>query len=139
MSYISSDQLLAKLRSEIKEITVHELREQLDEGEITLIDIRGREEWDQGNIQQSIHISRGFLELQVENYVRERDKPIAVMCAGGVRSLLGARDLRTMGYTNVASVAAGFSGWKSAGYPFVVPRTLSNDQRNRYARHIVMP
>jgi adenylyltransferase/sulfurtransferase len=139
MSYITSDQLLARLRSEIKEITVHELREQLEQEEIILIDIRGREEWDQGNIQQSIHISRGFLELQIENYARERDKPIAVMCAGGVRSLLGARDLRTMGYTNVVSVAGGFSGWKSAGYPFVVPRTLSNDQRNRYARHIVMP
>ena len=78
MSYITSDQLLARLRSEIKEITVHELREQLDQGEITLIDIRGREEWDQGNIQQSIHISRGFLELQIENYARERTKPIAV-------------------------------------------------------------
>ena len=130
---------MARLRSEIKEITVHELREQLERGEVVLIDIRGREEWDQGNIQQSIHISRGFLELQIENYARERNKPIAVMCAGGVRSLLGARDLRTMGYTNVVSVAAGFSGWKSAGYPFMVPRTLSNDQRNRYARHIVMP
>jgi molybdopterin/thiamine biosynthesis adenylyltransferase/rhodanese-related sulfurtransferase len=139
MSYMTSDQLLSRLRQEIKEITVQQLKKQLDAGEITLIDIRGREEWDQGNIAESVHISRGFLELQIENYVRDRTRPVAIMCAGGVRSLLGARDLRTMGYDNVVSVAGGFSGWKSAGHPFVVPRTLSAEQRERYARHIVMP
>jgi molybdopterin/thiamine biosynthesis adenylyltransferase/rhodanese-related sulfurtransferase len=139
MSYITSDQLLGRLKKEISEITVHQLKEQLDAGEIALIDIRGREEWDQGNIKDAVHISRGFLELQIENYVRDRNTPVAVMCAGGVRSLLGARDLGTMGFKNVVSVAGGFSGWKSAGYPFEVPRTLSTEQRERYSRHIVMP
>ncbi len=139
MSYITSDQLLAKLRKEIKEISVHELKDKLDKKEITLIDIRGRDEWEQGNIKEGRHISRGFLELQIEGHVPDRRKPIAVMCAGGVRSLLGARDLHTMGYKNVVSVAGGFSGWKNAGYPFVKPRTLSTDQRTRYARHVVMP
>lgn len=139
MAYITSDQLLAKLRQEIKEISVHELADKLDKGEITLVDIRGRDEWDQGNIKGSAHIPRGFLELQIETRQANRRKPVAVMCAGGVRSLLGARDLQTMGYKNVVSVAGGFSGWKNAGYPFEVPRTLTPEQRNRYARHIVMP
>jgi adenylyltransferase/sulfurtransferase len=139
MSYITSDQLLAKLRREIKEITVHELKQKLDNNDITLVDIRGRDEWDQGNVQQGFHISRGFLELQIETRVPDRRQPVAVMCAGGVRSLLGARDLEAMGYQNVVSVAGGFSGWKNAGYPFAVPRTLTTDQRNRYARHLVMP
>lgn len=139
MSYITSDQLLARLRNEIKEINVHELRQKLQKNEIKLVDIRGREEWDQGHIKEARHISRGFLELQIETFVSDRNQPIAVLCAGGVRSLLGARDLNLMGYSNVVSVAGGYSGWKNAGYPFVVPRNLSTDQRNRYARHLVMP
>ena len=139
MSYVTSDQLLAKLRNEITEISVHQLNQQLENNEVTLIDIRGREEWDQGNVEGSIHIPRGFLELQIETRTTNRDQPIAIICAGGVRSLLGARDLHTMGYTNVTSVAGGFSGWKNAGYSFVVPRALNSEQRNRYARHIVMP
>ncbi len=139
MSYITSDQLLARLRSEIKEINVHQLQQKLQSGQIKLVDIRDRSEWDQGHIQEARHISRGFLELQIETFVSDRSQPVAVLCAGGVRSLLGARDLQTMGYNNVVSVAGGFSGWKNAGYPFTVPRNLSLDQRNRYARHIVMP
>jgi len=139
MSYLTSDQLLAQLRREIREINVYELADQLEKGKVTLIDIRGLDEWDQGHIRGSAHIPRGFLELQIETHVPDRNQPVAVTCAGGVRSLLGARDLETMGYTNVVSVASGFTGWKNAGYPFVVPRTLSNEQRQRYSRHTVMP
>ena len=139
MSYLTSDQLLARLRGEIKEINVNELADQLEKGDVTLIDIRGLDEWDQGHIKGSTHIPRGFLELQVETHVPDRNQPIAVTCAGGVRSLLGARDLQTMGYTNVVSVAGGFTGWKNAGHPFEIPRTLSPEQRQRYSRHTVMP
>jgi adenylyltransferase/sulfurtransferase len=139
MSYLTSEQLLTKLRREIPEISVHDLAAQVDSGFVTLIDIRGNEEWDQGYVKGAVHIARGYLELEVENHVQNRHKPIAVICAGGVRSLLGARDLRTMGYQNVVSVAGGFNGWKTAGYPVETPRVLTPEQRIRYARHIVMP
>jgi adenylyltransferase/sulfurtransferase len=140
MSYLTSDQLLAKLRREIKEINVHELSKQLESNQkVTLIDVREQSEWDQGHIKGAIHIPRGYLELQVETHAPKRDQPIAVICAGGVRSLLGARDLQTMGYANVVSVAGGFSGWKNAGYTFAVPRSLTAEQRQRYSRHTIMP
>jgi adenylyltransferase/sulfurtransferase len=140
MSYLTSDQLVAKLRKEIKEITVHDLARQFNNGEkVTLIDIREQGEWDQGHVKGAIHIPRGYLELQVETHALNRNQPVAVMCAGGVRSLLGARDLETMGYTNVVSVAGGFNGWKNAGYAFSLPRTLTAEQRQRYSRHTIMP
>jgi adenylyltransferase/sulfurtransferase len=44
-----------------------------------------------------------------------------------------------MGYTNVVSVAGGFSGWKNAGFPFSKPRMLTEEQRHRYSRHTIMP
>jgi adenylyltransferase/sulfurtransferase len=140
MSYLTSDQLIAKLRRNIAEIDVHELARRMNSGaDINLIDIREPDEWAQGRVPGAHHIPRGYLELQIEAKVPQRDRPVAVMCAGGVRSLLGARDLETMGYTNVVSVAGGFNGWKNAGYKFSVPRVLSDDQRIRYSRHTVMP
>jgi adenylyltransferase/sulfurtransferase len=139
MSSLTREQLLDKLRREIPEISVRDLAAQVNSGFVTLIDIRGNEEWNQGYIKGAVHIERGFLELEVENHVQNRHKPIAIICAGGVRSLLGARDLRIMGYHNGVSVAGGFNGWKNAGYPIELPRTLTPEQRNRYARHIVMP
>jgi adenylyltransferase/sulfurtransferase len=139
MSYITSDQLISKLRREIKEIDVHQLARQLENNEVTLIDIRELDEWAQGRVEGSLHIPRGFLELQIENHLANRNQPIAVMCAGGVRSLLGARDLAEMGYTKVVSVAGGFNAWKNGGYSFSSPRMLTEDQRHRYSRHTVMP
>jgi molybdopterin/thiamine biosynthesis adenylyltransferase/rhodanese-related sulfurtransferase len=139
MTYITSDQLINKLRREIKEIDVHQLARQLENNEVTLVDIRELDEWAQGRVAGSLHIPRGFLELQIENHVTNRDQPIAVMCAGGVRSLLGARDLAEMGYTNVVSVTGGFNAWKNGGYSFSTPRMLTEDQRHRYSRHTVMP
>jgi molybdopterin/thiamine biosynthesis adenylyltransferase len=44
-----------------------------------------------------------------------------------------------MGYTDVRSLAGGFTAWKDAGRPFVVPRTLSSDQMHRYSRHVLIP
>ncbi len=139
MSYLSSDQLMAKLRQNINEISVHELKQQLNNGDVALVDIREAHEWDQGHVQGAKHIPRGYLELQIEQHTSDRNKPVAVMCAGGVRSLLGARDLETMGYTNVVSVAGGFNGWKDAGFDFKIPQTLDNEQRKRYSRHTLMP
>jgi len=139
MSYLTRDQLLSNLRKNIKEIDVNQLAKQLENNEVKLVDIREQDEWDQGHIKDSIHIPRGHLELQIETHIPNRDQPIAITCAGGVRSLLGARDLETMGYTNVVSVAGGFNGWKNAGYSFTTPRTLTGEQRQRYSRHTIMP
>lgn len=140
MSYVTSDQLIAKLRKEIKEIDAHELARRMQSDEdLTVIDVRELDEWSQGRIKGSVHIPRGFLELRVEALVPQRDQFIAVTCAGGTRSLLAARDLQELGYTNVVSVAGGFNGWKNAGYPFSKPQILNEDQRHRYSRHTIMP
>lgn len=140
MSYLTSDQLVARLRKEIKEINVHELHERLQNGDgLTLIDVRELDEWSQGRINGSKHIPRGFLELRIEALVPDRSQPVAITCAGGTRSLLAARDVQQLGYTNVVSVAGGFNGWKNAGYPFSIPRVLTDDQRHRYSRHTIMP
>ncbi|RME78656.1 MAG: molybdopterin-synthase adenylyltransferase MoeB [Chloroflexi bacterium] len=140
MSYITSDQLIARLRREIPEIDVHQLHDLLQKNpDLVLVDVRETDEWAQGRIEGSLHITRGFLELQIETYVPDRDRPVALLCAGGVRSLLAARDLQQMGYRRVVSVAGGFSAWKNAGYPFSTPRMLSEDQRHRYSRHTIMP
>ncbi|HCG00935.1 MAG TPA: molybdopterin-synthase adenylyltransferase MoeB, partial [Chloroflexi bacterium] len=65
--------------------------------------------------------------------------PVLLYCAGGNRSALAGRTLQEMGYTNVQSLAGGFSAWKDAGQRFVVPRTLSSEQMHRYSRHILIP
>src|SRR5256885_16807219 len=44
-----------------------------------------------------------------------------------------------MGYTRVCSLAGGYGAWKSAGLPLEVPFRLTDAQRNRYSRHLIIP
>ena len=139
MSRINRDQLVALAKSEIVEISAQELKQQVENGkQLTVVDVREREEWVQGHIPNSVFIPRGYLELQIEQNQPDRDAPVVVYCAGGVRSALAARNLKEMGYTNVISLIGGFNGWKNAGYAFKTPTVLTAEQRVRYSRHTLL-
>ena len=44
-----------------------------------------------------------------------------------------------LGYTDVHSLAGGFTDWKRNGLEIVMPRTLSPEKRTRYSRHLLIP
>lgn len=139
MTRLNRDQLVDLAKREIVEISASQLRQRMDAGEeLTVVDIRERDEWVQGHIPAARFIPRGFLELQIEQHQPDREKPVVVYCAGGVRSALAARNLKEMGYTNVISLIGGFNGWKNASLPFKVPRVLNEAQRVRYSRHTLL-
>jgi len=104
-----------------------------------LLDVREPDEYDQGAVPGSMHIARGLLESNVEARLGDKNAPVVVMCAGGVRSALAAKTLGELGYTNVASMDGGFNGWKDSGHQWQVPATLSAEQRGRYNRHLLLP
>jgi sulfur-carrier protein adenylyltransferase/sulfurtransferase len=107
--------------------------------EALFLDVREADEYAQGAVPGAMHLPRGFLELQVEGRVPDKDRKIVVYCAGGTRSALAAQALGQLGYSDVASMAGGFNKWKDEGRDWVTPRTLDADQRNRYQRHLLLP
>jgi molybdopterin/thiamine biosynthesis adenylyltransferase/rhodanese-related sulfurtransferase len=134
----AKDQRLADLRKKIPEVSPSEAAELQRKGSV-LIDVREPDEVAQGSPTGAERIVRGFLELRVEDVVPDPSRTVLVMCAGGARSLFAAEGLRQMGYVDVRSVAGGFNRWKQDGLPVERPRSLSAQDRERYARHILMP
>jgi adenylyltransferase/sulfurtransferase len=133
-------ELLAAARGEIKEARPDQVEAQLKTSQPpVLIDIREPDEVQQGVIPGAVVIPRGYLELRVERRVPDHEQPVVVYCASGVRSVFAAKTLEQMGYTNVASLAGGFDGWKQQGLKFSVPRSLRPDQQARYSRHTLLP
>src|SRR5450759_351590 len=133
----SSRDLLDDARRVIPEVTPQQVAK--EKGSRTLIDVRERDEFEAGHIPGALHLSKGFIEVQIEDRVPGKERPITLYCAGGTRSLLAARALHELGYSDVRSMSGGFNGWKQAGFDFEVPRVLTADQKRRYNRHLLIP
>ena len=133
-------ELLQQVKTEIEEIDVVRARELLDDSlDVTFLDVRERDEWEEGHIPGAVLLPRGSLESRIEQQVSDRDREIVVYCAGGSRSAFAAKTLEELGYENVVSLAGGFGEWKRSGNPFELPKALEPDQRSRYSRHLLIP
>ena len=131
---------LKGIKGEIQELDTTELKQHMDAGKkLAVIDVREQDEYSQGFIPSAHWISRGFLELRIEEAVPDRDTELVIYCAGGTRSALAAKSLAAMGYTNLVSLKGGFGAWKRNGYAFDVPELLTPDQAIRYSRHTMLP
>ncbi|MGZ0179320.1 MAG: molybdopterin-synthase adenylyltransferase MoeB [Acidimicrobiales bacterium] len=130
--------LLKHAKAQITEVDTDRGSQLVQEGAV-LLDVREPDEYSQGAVPDSIHISRGQLESSIENQIADKHTSLVVMCAGGVRSAFATKTLVELGYTNAVSMDGGFNAWKDEGRLWVVPTTLSPEQRNRYQRHLLIP
>ena len=131
--------LLANAKSQIVEIDTATAEARIQAGDVFVLDVREPDEYDEGALENAVHIPRGHLEAQIEGRALDHDQTIVVYCAGGVRSAFAARTLQELGYSDVLSMAGGFGKWKDEGRAWRQPVTLTADQRNRYKRHLLLP
>lgn len=109
--------LVADAKQRITEISAAEARAKAESGEAMLIDVREESDWRQGHAKGAQHLSRGIIELEIEEQAPDLAQPIICYCGGGSRSALVADNLQKMGYTNVKSMAGGLGAWQAAGLP----------------------
>ena len=132
-------ELLNATKAQIREVTTAEGDELRTKPGAVVLDVREADEYEQGAIPGALFIPRGTLESAIENQVTDKDTPLIVHCAGGVRSAFAAQSLEQLGYTDVVSMDGGFNKWKDEGRDWAVPATLDGAQRNRYKRHLLLP
>ncbi len=130
-------ELVAQALREVGELTPAEVLAQIDD--LTIVDVREADEYEQGAIPAARLIPRGILERDIAGLIPDVETPLVLYCAGGSRSALAAASLKTMGYRKVTSMAGGFERWKQEGNPWGSPTGLTSEQRTRYARHVRLP
>jgi molybdopterin/thiamine biosynthesis adenylyltransferase/rhodanese-related sulfurtransferase len=133
-------ELLTQVKSEIDEIdspAAAALRESAEPA--VFVDVRERDEWDEGHIPGALHVPRGSLESRIENAVPDRAARIVLYCATGARSAFAAKALEELGYEDVVSLAGGIVDWKRNGFPTQLPKGLGEERRRRYSRHLLIP
>ncbi len=94
---------------------VKELRERLSE--VTLVDVRQLSEWNDGHIKGAIHFEGG--RIPWEELPFPTDKPLAIQCASGNRSMIAISVLHRRGYRNLIQVEGGINQWRMNGFETV--------------------
>lgn len=89
--------------------------EQIEKGEIVLIDVREKDEWDAGHIQGAIHISLGELEAEADILkTLPKNLQIYTYCQSGSRAGRAEYKLRELGFSNVKNLG-GVTEWQRNG------------------------
>ena len=134
------EQMWLNIKGKIKEVSPEELRQRMTNGKETLLlDVREKDEVRKEYICEAELIPRGFLEMRVEELIPDKEKPIVVYCAVGVRSGFAAKTLIDMGYKDVASLRGGIERWKRSGFEVLRDLDFTQEQLERYSRQIILP
>jgi hydroxyacylglutathione hydrolase len=99
----------------VAQTTPTEAAAMLDRGEATVVDVRGRAEWEAGHLPGVQNIPVGYLAERLAEL--PTDRPVIVHCQGGARSAIAASVLEARGLTNVVNLVGGYAAWQQAGLP----------------------
>lgn len=110
----------------IKSISVEELADLQAKGNINILDVRKKSEYDSEHVLNAENAPLDYINdsmLQVD-----KNKTYYVHCAGGYRSMIFNSILRARGYDNLIDVKEGFKGIKESGHfevsDYVCPTTM---------------
>ncbi len=127
------------INKDASEIPIEETHRFIQNGDrIVLLDVREEEGIALGYIKGAIFIPMDELDEKAETLLPEKDVPVIIYCAVGIRSLAATKLMKEKGYTHVYFMTKGINGWKDAGYEVATDSELTPDQLTRYSRHLLL-
>jgi glyoxylase-like metal-dependent hydrolase (beta-lactamase superfamily II)/rhodanese-related sulfurtransferase len=114
---ITAQDMVAAAKQQITEIDVKKAKQLIAEGGIAVIDTREESEYAAGHLDNAVALPRGVLEFKIGNFpeLADKSKPVLIYCRTGGRASLAALSMKTLGYTNVLSIAGGYEAWQKGG------------------------
>jgi glyoxylase-like metal-dependent hydrolase (beta-lactamase superfamily II)/rhodanese-related sulfurtransferase len=107
------------------QISPQELNQKLRDGTVRaadVLDVRREGEWQAGHIAD---VQCRALDTFPHGLpAMDRERPVAVHCKSGYRSIIACSLLERAGYRNVINVAGGFDAWHAAGLPEVAEQPV---------------
>ena len=111
---------LMSISNEIKNISVDEAKEKLNDPNVQFIDVRDKNSFESDTIGNAVNLERGLLEfyladgspLENETFKKNPDKEYIVFCGLGGQSTLATKTMQEMGIKNVKNMTGGMTAWK---------------------------
>lgn len=106
----------------VPQMDVFTLKHKLSVNGLQVLDVREKDEWDEGHIAGAhlmpyTHMARQLdIPSQLPKLQLDKDHGVAVTCATGKRSSTAVSMLLQNGYDNVYNVTGGMEAWRNAGF-----------------------
>jgi len=84
-----------------------------------VIDVCSAAEFAESHIKGSLNVPLDELEARLDKVVKNKNSPIIMVCASGVRSKSAQAVAQKLGYEKVHSLQGGLKSWKEANLPTV--------------------
>jgi len=123
----------------IEEIEPFEAAEEINGGDVVLIDTREPHEYQEAHLEGGKLVPPGLLADEIGTAAPDKSARTILYCRSGNRSAIAAAQLQQLGYENVASMSGGILQWQEQGLPVVAAHGMTPEQRERYSRHTLLP
>src|SRR6188472_2015916 len=123
----------------IEEIEPFEAAEEINGGDVVLIDTREPHEYQEAHLEGGKPVPPGLLADEIATAAPDKSARTILYCRSGNRSAIAAAQLQALGYENVASMSGGILEWQEQGLPVVAAHGMTPEQRERYSRHTLLP
>src|ERR1700677_2590740 len=101
--------------AELPQITVQSLHDHLQSGTSQVLDVGREPEWNAGHVEGATWWPLDNFKVSPPEI--DRDRPIAVHCKSGYRSMIACSLLQRAGFRNITNVIGGFDAWQQAKLP----------------------
>lgn len=96
-------------------VTIVDVKRRIDTGEkMTLVDVRGRDEFYSGHLPGALHIYAGEIADNLDSV--PRDKPVVTYCGSGRRAIIAASVLKNNGFDKVEDCLGSMAAYKASGF-----------------------
>lgn len=102
--------------SNIKQLNVTEfesIRNNADNSNVVVLDVRTKEEFDEGAIPNALLIDVNDPSFSTETAMLDQDKKYLVYCRSGMRSMKACSYLESIGFKDLSNLVGGYIAWSN--------------------------
>ena len=98
-------------------LNANEVVQMINREKAAVVDVCGPDEFAAGHVAGAKNVPLGELEAKLPGLVKNKNTPVILVCASGMRSRRAVAVAKKLGYENSHSLTGGMGAWRSASLP----------------------
>lgn len=98
-------------------VTPNEAVQLINRDKAVLVDVCSADEYASAHVAGAKHVALAELDAKLAGVAKNKQAPLILVCASGMRSQRAVAVARKLGYEQAVSLAGGLKAWREANLP----------------------